>query len=50
MRQLPEICEFRNRQIHTLERCVVLTSNEEERVAEVTFKKSVTEGVLCLVP
>jgi hypothetical protein len=49
VRQLPEICRLCRREIRTLERCVVLsTRDEEKRVGDVTFKESVTEGVCCL--
>jgi len=48
VRQLPETCRFCRREIHTLERCVVLSTHEEKRVGDVTFRESVTEGVCCL--
>lgn len=36
------------REIRTLERCVILSTREEKRAGDVTFKESVTEGVCCL--
>jgi hypothetical protein len=48
VRQLPEICQSCRREIRTLERCVVLSTREEKRVGDVTFRESVTEGVCCL--
>lgn len=48
VRQLPEICRSCGREIRTLERCVVLSTREEKRVGDVTFRESVTEGVCCL--
>ena len=48
VRQLPEICRSCRREIRTLERCVILSTHEEKRAGEVTFKESVTEGVCCL--
>jgi hypothetical protein len=48
VRQLPEICRSCRREIRTLERCVILSTREEKRAGDVTFKESVTEGVCCL--
>ncbi len=48
VRQLPEICSSCRREIRTLERCVVLSTLEEKRAGDVTFKESVAEGVCCL--
>ena len=48
MRQLPETCRSCRREIRTLERCVVLSTGEEKRAGDVTFKESVAEGVCCL--
>jgi hypothetical protein len=45
VRQLPEICRSCRREIRTLERCVILSTREEKRAGDVTFKESVTEGV-----
>ena len=36
------------REIRTLERSVILSTREEKRAGDVTFKESVTEGVCCL--
>ncbi len=47
MLTLPEICESCRREVQALERVIVLSTHEEERVAEVTFRESVTEGVRC---
>ena len=47
MRQLPEQCEFCNRQIATLETCV-LPDGTEKRAGEVTFRESAEGGILCL--
>jgi hypothetical protein len=47
VRQLPEYCEERGREIRTLERCVVIATGAEKRAGEVTFRESV-EGVRCL--
>jgi hypothetical protein len=48
VRQLPEICRSCPREIRTLERCVILSTREEKRAGDVTFKESVTEEVCCL--
>ena len=48
MRTLLEICEFCRREVQALERVVVLLTSEEKRVAEVTFRASVTGGVRCM--
>ena len=48
VRQLPEICRSCRREIRTLERCVILSTHEEKRAGDVSFKESVTEGVCCL--
>ncbi len=48
MRTLPEICESCRREVQALERVVVLLTREEKRVAQVSFRESVTEGVCCL--
>ena len=48
LRQLPEICRSCRREMRTLERCVVLSTREEKRAGDVTFKESVAEGVCCL--
>ncbi len=45
MRTLPEICESCRRKVQALERVIVLLAREEKRVAQVTFRESVTEGV-----
>lgn len=45
---MPEICESCRREVQALERVIVLLKREEKRVAEVTFKESVTEGVCCM--
>ncbi len=45
---MPEICEFCRREMQALERVVVLVTGQEKRVAEVSFRESVTEGVACL--
>jgi hypothetical protein len=46
MRQLPERCSSRRRQIATLETCV-LPDGTEKRGVEVTFRESVEDGVRC---
>ena len=48
VRQLDEICRSCRREIRTLERCVILSTYEEKRAGDVTFKESVTKGVCCL--
>jgi hypothetical protein len=47
-RQLPEICRSCRREVRTLESCVILSTHEEKRAGDVTFKESVTEKVCCL--
>lgn len=47
MRTLPEICESCRREVQALERVIVLSTLEEKRVAQVTFRESV-EGVRCV--
>jgi hypothetical protein len=46
MRQLPEQCESCNKQIATLETCV-LPDGIEKRGAEVTFRESAEGGIRC---
>ena len=48
MKYLPKICSSCRREIRTLEKCVILSTREEKRAGDVTFKESVTEGVCCL--
>ncbi len=48
MRSLAEICESCRREVQALERVIVLLTREDKRVAEVTSRESVTEGVCCL--
>lgn len=48
VRRLSEICRSCRRELRTLERCVDLSTREEKRVGDVTFRESVTEGVCCL--
>ncbi len=48
VKQLPEFCRSCRREIRTLERCVILSTREEKRAGEVTFKEGVTEGYAAL--
>ncbi|MDP9456698.1 MAG: hypothetical protein M3Q49_03020 [Actinomycetota bacterium] len=48
MKTLPEICESCRRKVEALERVVVPLTREVKRVAQVSFRESVTEGVRCM--
>jgi hypothetical protein len=45
---LLEIWEFCRREVQALERVILLSTHEEKRVAQVTFRESATEGACCM--